>query len=160
MRFQTLTLKIKQKNKVIPTDAEIKEEDKTSNLVKTKKKSEIVRTITQLSENKRIFDPSTKDKIMDSLREEINSRTVIEYNWKTIFHYFLWCIRCRSNKNRRKHQTFRNHILYSSGKRKLMKELDVVSLLISARKIKIMSSILLNKHQTLLMNFSKDNKLN
>ena len=40
-----------------------------------------------------------------------------------------------------------------------MKELDIISLLISSRKLNILSSVLLNKHQTLLMNFSNDNMI-
>jgi hypothetical protein len=71
----------------------------------------------------------SKSDLILSLKSEISNRRVIDYTYKDIIHYFMCCSMCRDAKKRRYIQRYRKHHIFSVGKKKLRKELDLVNLM-------------------------------
>ena len=59
----------------------------------------------------------------------------------------------------RNHIESRKHLYHHIGRKKLYKELDVINLLRSVRELKTLSSIVMSKHQILLIKYQQSSLL-
>ena len=86
------------------------------------------------------------------------------YTARDIFHYILHCICIRKvkfkkfNGNREKwRRILKKHYQFEEGEEKLQDELDVVTLLKTIRRVKIMSNIIMTQTQNMFLNFQRKN---
>ena len=84
-------------------------------------------------------------------------RKRFKYTLIDVFNYISRCIYCRDLKANRHKKKFKNHFLYEKCEEALKTELDVVSLLRQARKTKLLTQILLNQRQKMLLRFQRKN---
>lgn len=62
------------------------------------------------------------------LKNMVFSRKMFRYGHCDVFHYFLCCALCRSERSLRRNKSLRKHRVYDIGEHKLKKELDCVNL--------------------------------
>lgn len=72
------------------------------------------------------------------------------YSFKDILESFFKCLCFRSTKQKQ-------HYLYDKGERKLISELDVVQLLRTIRQTKLLTQVILNQRQKMLLKFQRKN---
>jgi len=92
------------------------------------------------------------------------SRRRFLYTGKDILEYMARCLCLRSVKflkfsgtREEWNQAMRKHYHYKEGEDKLFDELDVVSLLKSMRRVKLLTQTLLSQRQKLLLKFQRKN---
>lgn len=88
---------------------------------------------------------------MQAVMMNILSRKRFVYTMSDIFKFIFTCL-CLRKTMKKSH-----HHLYRKGERKLMEELDVISLLRSMRQIKLLTQVMLNQKQQLLLRFQRRN---
>ena len=99
------------------------------------------------------------DNIMSMIKNEISQRKFLKYTFYSIIKYYVWWMIWRSKSWLRSHSDSRKHLYHQIGRYKLHKELDIINLVRSVRELKTLSSILMSKHQILLVKYQQDNLL-
>jgi len=86
------------------------------------------------------------DKDAKLVLSNIINRVRFMYRWQEIASYVFRCLCVRRAKEKKEHH-------FNKGKDKLLQELDVITLLKSMRKTKLLTQALLNQRQKMLLNF-------
>jgi len=82
------------------------------------------------------------------------------YGFHHIIYAFLCCVKCRLKKKRLKqikNAALRREKLYELANKRLIKDLDVVTLLRQFWKFEILSSVILTPYQLSLLEFQRTN---
>lgn len=74
-----------------------------------------------------------------------------------IRNYICSCICCKTTKRIKLNPELKKHVIYERGSKKLLQELDCVTLLRSIRQLKLLTNIFLNQNQKLMLRFQKKN---
>lgn len=82
---------------------------------------------------------------------------MIEYHFKHILEY-LWKCLCIRNLSKNKHKKgIKLHYLYNKCEDLLNNELDIVQIMRQARQTQILTQIILNQKQKMLLRFQRKN---
>eukprot|EP00347_Sterkiella_histriomuscorum_P023757 403333491 len=102
-----------------------------------------------------------KNQLLDS---EINTillnlinRKRFSYSGKDILKYLFNCICCKSLSKIRHSEKFKKHFIFQKGEEKLLEELNVVNLLRTQRQVKLLTQVLMNQQQKLILRFQRKN---
>ncbi|CDW78915.1 UNKNOWN [Stylonychia lemnae] len=127
-------------------DVSLKDFDK-SQKVKEKNISEQLKSVNQLNEDH-----------IDSIMESIINRIRLNYRFRMLVKYYCKCLCLKKLKQITKNEQEKIHYLYQKGRKQLKRELDVVQLLKSLRKFKLMQQALLpDKISRMLLQFQRFN---
>lgn len=85
------------------------------------------------------------------IQSEISKRKRLKYGYRDLVSYVLCCVICRRKKSLKKR--LKKHVLVEKGRKKLAKELDAVTIVKSIRQLKLLTKILMNNQQKLLLGF-------
>lgn len=83
-------------------------------------------------------------------------RTRLNYGYKEIFHYILYC-RCFGLKKESPSIIEKRQVLYQKGNHKLERELDIINIIKGVRQLRLMSQFLLTKEERTLLKFQRKN---
>jgi hypothetical protein len=92
----------------------------------------------------------------NTIEDELKRRRMFTYSFRDVISYLVHCIRCRK-KTTKNLRNFEHHYDFEHGQYKLNQEIDIVHLLRSMRRLKLLSKVLLNKKQTFLLKFQNSN---
>ncbi|CDW88099.1 accessory gland protein [Stylonychia lemnae] len=87
------------------------------------------------------------------------SRMRFKYNTQAIFQYISRCLCLKHLHYKRNKKFYKNHYLYQKGEEKLRSELDIISLLKTQRKLKLLTQTLLSQKHRMLLRFQRQNVL-
>ncbi|TNV84725.1 hypothetical protein FGO68_gene11045 [Halteria grandinella] len=99
-------------------------------------------------------EPVTEDFLRNVL-DYLLLRARFNYGYREIFHYVLKCKCVRGKTRQYSSMIDRRQKLYSKGNSKLEKELDVLNLVRSIRKLRLMSYVLLGPTERMLLKFQR-----
>jgi hypothetical protein len=101
-----------------------------------------------------------ENNVKGMLDHMINRRR-FHYTYKESFQYIFRCMCLRSIKKTDHDEVIENikrpHDLYRKGDKKLERELDVVNLVRSIRKLRLMARVLLTPSERMLLKFQRKN---
>ncbi|CDW90251.1 UNKNOWN [Stylonychia lemnae] len=103
---------------------------------------------------KKVYDDD-----VNSLLVSFISRMRFNYNLKAIFQYITQCLCIRDLSRRRNKRYYKRHYLYKKGEEKLGQELDVIQLLKTQRKFRMLSQAMLSQKHRMLLRFQRQNLL-
>lgn len=92
---------------------------------------------------------------MTQLLGTIFSRQRFKYTINDIFCSYFSCMMCRSKKTISLNKSLKKHYLFEKSQKKLLEELDVVSLIRAINEIKILKQTLLTQSQRMLLRFQR-----
>jgi hypothetical protein len=104
--------------------------------------------------------PALKSYILDKCDKSMRERRVLNYKVGDILHYLIWCTQWRSTNSLKDKERFRDHLYFEIGEEKLIEELEVVNIIKSMRKLKILFNVILNKQQKFMMKFQREHVIN
>ena len=81
------------------------------------------------------------------------------YSALDILRYLRDFVFCRRLHNLRHSHRYKKHFLFAKGQEKLDEELNVITLLKSIRQLKLLTQVLLNQKQKLMLRFQRQNLL-
>jgi hypothetical protein len=84
-------------------------------------------------------------------------RKRFHYGYREACQYILRCLYLRNPRRLRTNNLLKKQFYYHKAEKKLERELDVVKLIRSIRKLRLLSKIILTKRGRMLMKFSKTN---
>ena len=93
------------------------------------------------------------DTYIKKVLQYIILRVRFNYGYKEILHFLTHCM-CLRRFHRIHHKS---HLLYKKGQVKLERELDVVNLLRSIRKLRLMAQVMLKPSELMLLKFQRKN---
>eukprot|EP00347_Sterkiella_histriomuscorum_P001486 403371850 len=98
-------------------------------------------------------------KDVNMLLEEVLSRKRFRYGVYNTVHYILRCVCCRKPRQLKQKLEFKQHFFYHKANKKIEQELDVVNLVRSIRKLKLMAKVILSQRSRYLLKFQRKNVL-
>ena len=87
------------------------------------------------------------------------ARTRIYYSYQRIVDYLIKCLCLRRFKVHRKNKKDKIHFYYHKAEKKLGQEMDILNLIRSIRKLKMMAKIIFPERARALLKFSRRNLL-
>ncbi|CDW83128.1 UNKNOWN [Stylonychia lemnae] len=87
------------------------------------------------------------------------SRMRFNYDIKSIIQYLSKCLCLKNLERKRNKRYYKKHYLYQKGEKKLSQELDIISLLKTQRKFKLLAQALLSQKHRMLLRFQRQNVL-
>jgi hypothetical protein len=98
--------------------------------------------------------------IIEYFKLLIADRQPFHFTFKQVVFYYCCCVPLRANKTLKNSRFFKNQFFFVKGTRKLSKETDVVNFVRAARQLKLLTDVMLNKKQKILLKFSKKDVIN
>jgi hypothetical protein len=130
---------------------QVNDEPKSEKRVKAKKK------ILQNVDNQGMIEEHNAR----SMLEHMIHRKRFHYTYKESFNYLLRCMclrKMRDDENSVAVELIKKpHDLYNKGNRKLERELDIVNLVRSIRKLRLMARVMLTPAERMLLKFQRKN---
>eukprot|EP00347_Sterkiella_histriomuscorum_P017701 403348330 len=96
---------------------------------------------------------------VDNLLLSFLSRMRFNYTLKLIFDYVTRCMCFRNLSRQRNKQYYKKHYLYQKGEDKMNQELDVIQLVKTLRKFKLVAQAMLSQNNRMLLRFQRQNLL-
>ncbi|CDW91852.1 UNKNOWN [Stylonychia lemnae] len=92
-----------------------------------------------------------------SLLQSFTSRRRFSYNPYQILRFVMKCLCWRSLRQKKLNNVYKEHYLFKKGKEKLEMELDVIQLVKTLRKFRLLSQAILNQPHRMLLRFQRQN---
>lgn len=94
-------------------------------------------------------------------KKELMSRKRFKYNWKNVFHFFVWFgwVKTVFTCNKSSDQKLTNHQIWNIARERIKKEMDVGELIIAMRNLKLLMAIILSKNQKLALELQRSHVL-
>ncbi|CDW82531.1 UNKNOWN [Stylonychia lemnae] len=96
---------------------------------------------------------------VNSLLVSFISRMRFTYDYTSIWQYVSQCLCIRNLGRLRNKKYFKKHFIYHKGEEKLGQELDVVSLIKTLRKFRLLAQAMLSQKHRMLLRFQRQNLL-
>ncbi len=88
---------------------------------------------------------------------DLINRQRFNYTAKDILTYIFKCLCCRRKESLRDSDQNLKHFLFDKAEEKLESELDIITLLKSMRKLKLMTQAILTQKNRMLLKFQRKN---
>ncbi|CDW84258.1 UNKNOWN [Stylonychia lemnae] len=102
-------------------------------------------------------DKTVSQEDVNQILADLINRRRFRYTSKDILTYLFQCLCLRKTRTLRENNVYKNHYLFMKAQDKLDQELDVITLLRSLRKLRLMNSTLLNQKNRMIMRFQRKN---
>ncbi|CDW71370.1 UNKNOWN [Stylonychia lemnae] len=109
------------------------------------------------------MDKIIKDK-KELQEEDLNSillnlikRKRFSYTGRNILEYIVNCLCLKKIKTLKHQKAYKNQFIFKKGQDKFLDELDVISILKSMRQVKLLTQVLLNQRQNMILKFQRKN---
>eukprot|EP00347_Sterkiella_histriomuscorum_P023730 403333580 len=96
---------------------------------------------------------------VDNLLLSFLSRMRFKYTLKLIFDYVTRCMFLRDLSRYKNKKHYKKHYLYQKGEEKMNQELDVIQLVKTLRKFKLLAQAMLSQNNRMLLRFQRQNLL-
>eukprot|EP00347_Sterkiella_histriomuscorum_P006291 403353331 len=97
--------------------------------------------------------------LIENLFQEINNRINFKFSFKEILRTSFTYISKKTLDEKRNEDKYRKIFLFKKGVKKINNEFDAISLMKLMKQVKLLTSIILNPTQKILLGFSKKNVL-
>jgi len=85
------------------------------------------------------------------------NRSRFKYGVWDVFHYIAKCLCITGTSARRREESVKRHFLFEKAEEKLAHELDVIRIMRTLRKFKMLAQALLNQRHRLILRFQRQN---
>ncbi|CDW79542.1 UNKNOWN [Stylonychia lemnae] len=96
-------------------------------------------------------------KDLNSILLNLINRKRFKYTALNILEYVFSCLCLKRGTSLKYKQKFKKHFIFKKGQDKLLEELDIVSILKSMRQVKLLTQVLLNQRQNMILKFQRKN---
>ncbi|CDW74282.1 UNKNOWN [Stylonychia lemnae] len=122
-------------------------------------KTALFQSPSNTSQKRLLWDFSSETNILEKVLVEIQSRLRFKYNFKNIIQYTFKCYRRKHIHEKKSEDKYRRMFLFEKGIKKIDHEFDAISLCKHMKQLKLLTSVLLDPTQKLLLGFQRKNAL-
>jgi hypothetical protein len=94
-----------------------------------------------------------QDQDASTIIKSLINRSRFSYTLKDMIAYYVKCVPCRSKKSLKMRNDLTKHYKFIKGEGKLVKKLDIVSLVKAIRQLELISFALLDERQNFMLKF-------